>query len=135
MKKTKDSLHGAAGMPDIEETGRWLEIAGDTIVGVHNHRCQSELTWVRYEGDDEVRLGYQWKKNKIVKPKVEINDEQLRAAARQHITNAYPTWKQLNLLREGDQRKIEKMSRFIDAIRRWSNHPKADIADLKKIKP
>ena len=140
MKEKKDNLHDATGTPDVsdealEEAGQWLEIDGEAIVGVHSHRCQSGLTWVKYEGDEEVRPGYQWKKNRIVQPKVEISEEQLRLAARKHITDVYPVWRQLNILREGDQKEIEKMGRFIDATRTWSNNLKAKIDDLQKIKP
>ena len=140
MGKTDNDSHDVTDIPDVleedvEEIGQWLEIDGETIVGVHSHRCQSELIWIKYEGDDEVMPGYQWKKNKIVQPKVEIDEEQLRAAARKHISDTYPLWKQLNILREGDQKRIEKMGRFIDATRIWSNDPKAKITELKKIKP
>jgi hypothetical protein len=120
---------------DFEEPGRWLEIDGETIIGIHSHKCQSELTWVNYKGGGDVKLGDLWKNNKIVSPKIEIDEEQIRLSASKHIARAYPVWKQLNVLREGDPKKIEKMSRFIDATRRWSNDPKAKIKGLDKIKP
>lgn len=138
--KEKKKLNDAIDAPgvlgeSIIETGKWLEIDGETIVGVHSHRCLSALTWVKYEGDEQVRPGDQWVKNRIVKPKVEINEDQIRFAARKHITKVYPVWKQLNIIRDGNEKKIEKMSSFIDAIRKWSNNPKAKIDDLQNIKP
>jgi hypothetical protein len=140
VDESENKLHdiASASDPPAEEfgqPGKWLEIDGETIVGVHSHRCNSELTWVKYEGDDDVAPGCLWKENKIVKPKLEMNEEQLQAAARLHITDVYPVWKQLNIMRSGDQKEIDKMGRFIDAVRKWSNDPKAKMTDLKNIKP
>ena len=136
----EDDMDVAAAAPEvaedeIEEPAQWLEIDGETIVGVHSYRCQSELVWGKYEGEEEVMPGQLWKNNKVVQPKVEYTAEDVQAAATQHINEVYPTWKQLNILREGNKNEIDKMGQFIDAVRAWSNKPKVKIEDLKKIKP
>lgn len=137
-----DYMAGAAAASefeeeDIDEAGLWLEIDGETIIGVHNYRCESDLTWIKYEGEggEDIMPGQLWKNNKVVVPTVEFTAEDIQAAATQHINEAYPTWKQLNIIREGNKEEIDKMSRFIDAVRDWSNKPKAKIENLKKIKP
>lgn len=113
----------------------WLEIDGDTIIGIHNYQCQSELKWIKYEGDAEVSPGDTYKNGKIISSKVEPAVEDIKSAATGYIVKFYPTWKQLNVLREGDKQDIEKMSRFIDSVRAWTRKPKAKIEDLEKILP
>lgn len=140
MENIKKELPEGAATPEesdgkMEEMGRWLEIDGETIVGVHSHRCQSELIWVKYEGDDEVSAGWLWKDNKVVQPEMVVTKEHLKLAAGRKITETYPIWKQLNILRDGDSKKIEKMAHFIDSVREWSDSADASMSDLDAIQP
>ena len=112
----------------------WLEIDDDLIVGVHSDRCDNDYFWIEYEGD--ANPGDRWQKNKVIPQKVDVDEEaQKRFAARAKIMEFYPEWKQLNILREGNERQISKMGRFIDACRKWSNSKSATTTQLEKINP
>lgn len=112
----------------------WLEIEDTIIVGVHSDRCDSNKTWIEHLGD--AKPGDQWINGKLI-PFIEKRNIELenRIAARNRITKYYPEWKQLNILREGNSRKIEAMGKFIDACRKWSNGKSAHTAQLEKINP
>lgn len=58
-----------------------------------------------------------------------------RREAQKKIKQHYPFWKQLNILREGNPKKIEVMGKFIDACRKWSNSTSTTAAQLEKITP
>ena len=125
----------------------WLEIEQDTIVGVHNVQGQSDLQWVEYQGNDDPNPGDRFKKGKVIPIRPEhpqsltaLSEEQLaegrkRWRAQQHIVAVYPDWQQLNILRAGDPQAIQRMGRFIDAVRAWSNDPKSTEPALQKITP
>lgn len=49
--------------------------------------------------------------------------------AQDHIYKYYPSWKQSNILREGNEVEILKMSTFINAVRDWSNQENPDPWD------
>lgn len=113
----------------------WLEIDGETIIGIHSDQCDNGSLWVEYEGDD-ANLEDKWKDGKLV-PNTAKKDvkKTKRREARAHITTFYPEWKQLNILREGDDEAIQTMGRFIDACRDWSNDPDATLDQLHAITP
>lgn len=112
----------------------WLEIDDDLIIGVHSDKCDNDCLWVEFDG--EANPGDRWHKNKVVPQKNEVDEEaQKRFAARAKITEFYPEWKQLNILREGNERQISKMGRFIDACRDWSNKSNSKQAQLEKLVP
>jgi hypothetical protein len=46
--------------------------------------------------------------------------------AQEHIYKYYPSWKQSNVLREGNEQELLKMSNFINAVRAWSNQESPD---------
>ena len=52
-----------------------------------------------------------------------------------HIERHYPTYKQLNLLRNGTNDEKDKMGAFINACRDWSNGENPDPAALEAIQP
>lgn len=68
----------------------------------------------------------------IIWEKSEINQ-----FAQEHIYKYYPNWKQSNILREGTEVDILKMSTFINAVRDWSNQENPDPWDgsLEQIIP
>lgn len=112
----------------------WLEIADNIVIGVHSDRCDNQNTWVEYEG--EAKPGDKWRNDKVIPFAEKRNiEKESRIAARNRITEFYPEWRQLNILREGNDRKIASMGKFIDACRKWSNEESASINDLEKIKP
>lgn len=60
---------------------------------------------------------------------IEWNQEEINEFAQEHIFKYYPSWKQSNILREGDQTEITKMGTFIDSVRSWSNGENPDPWD------
>lgn len=58
----------------------------------------------------------------------------LQAAAEGKILSAYSIQQQLNILRRGDVKEVEKMGRFIDAVLSWRNSARPDFVELEKIK-
>ncbi|WP_157222250.1 hypothetical protein [Chromobacterium haemolyticum] len=57
-----------------------------------------------------------------------------QAAAEGKILSAYSIQQQLNILRKGDAKEVEKMGRFIDAVLAWKNGNRPDFSELEKIK-
>ena len=112
----------------------WLEIDGDTIVGVHSEEGTSPLQWVAYEGT--ASPGDRWTDNKVI-PAVDDTppEEVRRRAARLRISEVYPEWRQLNILRSGTRKEIARMGKFLDACRAWSNDPNAPEEALAAIQP
>ncbi|MEO2217422.1 hypothetical protein ABGV49_10180 [Chromobacterium vaccinii] len=53
----------------------------------------------------------------------------------EYIVQAYPLWRQLNLMREGTSSERDGMSVFINACRKWSNDPNPDPFKLARIRP
>ncbi|WP_337881761.1 hypothetical protein [Chromobacterium haemolyticum] len=51
-----------------------------------------------------------------------------------YITQFYPVWLQLNIMRAGTAEEQRKMGAFIDACRAWSNSEQPDPAELEKIR-
>lgn len=49
--------------------------------------------------------------------------------AQEYIYKYYPSWKQSNVLREGNEQELLKMSNFINAVRAWSNQESPDPWD------
>jgi len=60
---------------------------------------------------------------------VEWEKSEINQFAQEHIYKYYPVWKQSNILREGNEVEILKMSSFIDAVRAWSNQENPDPWD------
>ena len=60
---------------------------------------------------------------------IEWEKSEINQFAQDHIYNYYPVWKQSNILREGSEIEILKMSTFIDAVRAWSNQENPDPWD------
>lgn len=58
-----------------------------------------------------------------------------RRAAEDKIIEAYPVYRQLNILRAGTDEEKAAMSAFIDACRAWSNGEAPDPAALEAIQP
>ncbi|MCX8017406.1 MAG: hypothetical protein N2690_05850 [Rhodocyclaceae bacterium] len=58
-----------------------------------------------------------------------------RAACSDRILMFYPIHKQLNILASGDSQEIERMRRFIDACRAWSNSDNPQPEALAAIEP
>ncbi len=54
----------------------------------------------------------------------------IKAEAQRRIEARYPTWRQMNILRAGNEDEIEAMGRFIDAIRAAS-----DVLDAMEAVP
>lgn len=112
----------------------WLEINDDLIMGVHTDKCESNLLWIEYEG--EANPGDYWKANKVISSKKSVDAAiEKQIAARAHITRLYPEWKQLNIIRGGDEKEIARMGRYIDATRNWSNRRNSSLSQLEKITP
>jgi hypothetical protein len=65
----------------------------------------------------------------------EARPNEARRLCADHITNHYPDWKQLNILRAGTKAQKDQMTAFIDACRDWSNGDKPNPADLAAIQP
>jgi hypothetical protein len=59
----------------------------------------------------------------------EWENSEINEFAQEHIFKYYPSWKQSNILREGDQTEITKMGTFIDSVRSWSNGENPDPWD------
>ncbi|BBH15226.1 hypothetical protein JD974_01095 [Chromobacterium haemolyticum] len=70
---------------------------------------------------------------------IELSDaarsECARVQCAAHIEKYYPIFKQLNLLRDGDDEEKKQMSAFINACQAWSNQASGTRAELEKIKP
>lgn len=49
--------------------------------------------------------------------------------AGEKIRSVYPEYKQLNILRSGNQEQINKMNMFINAVRAWANSDAPDPWD------
>ena len=65
----------------------------------------------------------------------EARAEQARLAASQKINDAYPLWRQLNVMMSGSDAERQQMAVFISAVRAWSNGENADPAALEAIQP
>lgn len=57
---------------------------------------------------------------------IEWEKSEINQFAQEYIYKYYPSWKQSNILREGTEQDILKMSTFINAVRDWSNQEKPD---------
>jgi hypothetical protein len=115
----------------------WLEVDSDLIIGIHNERCDSDYEWVEYEGDSEPNPGDKWDGKKVIAVEEDAltKSGEINAIAQAHIFDYYPTWKQLNIMRDGTKTATNKMSKFIDAVREWTHDKKPDLKKLDKIKP
>lgn len=60
---------------------------------------------------------------------------QARLLASQKINDAYPVWRQLNVMMSGSDAERQQMSAFIGAVRTWSNGESPDPAALEAIQP
>lgn len=65
--------------------------------------------------------------------KAEAKQAEINAIASDYITNQYPEWKQLNVLRSGTADEKEAMSNFIDSVRDWSNSDDPQLDELHEI--
>ena len=117
---------------------RWLEIdESGTVIGIHSVQCQSDNTWEEYDGEAE--LGDQWKNGKLIRrtqPSIKsqlMNPVFRRNYAEQVITYFYPLWNQLNILRDNDPEKVERMGRFIDQVRQWSNEKRSSAKKIERL--
>lgn len=118
----------------------WLEVDDGLIIGIHNEHCDSDYEWIEYDGENEPNPGDEWDGEKVVTVAVDDDDalsevEETNAIAQAYIFEYYPTWKQLNIMRDGTKTANTKMSKFIDAVRKWTHDKKPDIKALEKIKP
>lgn len=109
----------------------WLEVDTDeSIIGVHSHECVSDDMWVETDELD-VMPGDYWVDGKLKRnrpEKIELSEAEeneiiRRQAASKEIKLKYPEWKQINILRKGDDDEIKIMGGFIDSVRAWSNSP------------
>jgi len=68
---------------------------------------------------------------------IEWENSEINEFAQEHIYKYYPSWKQSNILRDGNQEQITLMGNFIDAVRTWSNQANPDPWDgsLEQIIP
>ncbi|WP_440029168.1 hypothetical protein [Chromobacterium amazonense] len=62
-------------------------------------------------------------------------EQKVRNMAQNYIRVYYQEWDQLNILRKGDAKEVNKMGAFIDAVRAWSNGANSDVSTLYTIKP
>ena len=60
---------------------------------------------------------------------IEWEKSEINQFAQDYIYKYYPSWKQSNILREGNEVEILKMSTFINAVRDWSNQENPDPWD------
>ena len=65
----------------------------------------------------------------------EARAEQARLLAGQKINDAYPLWRQLNVMMSGSDAERQQMAAFIGAVRAWSNGDNPDPAALAEIQP
>lgn len=65
----------------------------------------------------------------------EARTEQARLLATQKINDAYPLWKQMNILMAGSDSERQQMTAFISAVRTWSNQAEPNLAELEAITP
>lgn len=63
----------------------------------------------------------------------EARTEQARLLASQKINDAYPLWRQLNVMMSGTDAERQQMGAFINAVRAWSNGDNPDPAALEAI--
>ena len=110
----------------------WLEIDGEEIIGVHSDRCDNPRLWVEYDG--EARPGDRWQQGQVMARDRDTSRDR-RILARARIAEMYPLWEQLNVLRSGDRGQIDRMGRFIDRVRAWSNNPGSRPEELRSIHP
>jgi len=61
--------------------------------------------------------------------------EQARLQASQKINDAYPLWRQLNVMLSGTDAERGAMAAFINAVRAWSNGENPDSVALEAIQP
>ncbi|SIK66409.1 Uncharacterised protein [Mycobacteroides abscessus subsp. abscessus] len=52
-----------------------------------------------------------------------------------YINRFYPMYKQVNALRSGSKEERDKMDKFIDSCRAWSNDDRPELSDLMLIVP
>lgn len=64
-----------------------------------------------------------------------MQSEYYRNLAKARIEAVYPLFKQMNVLRAGSAAEKDKMGKYIDAIRSWSNDAQPDPAELERIHP
>ncbi|MCS3806682.1 hypothetical protein HNO92_004291 [Chromobacterium alkanivorans] len=64
-----------------------------------------------------------------------MQEEYYRNLAKARIEAVYPLFKQINILRSGSAAEKDKMGKYIDAIRSWSNGDNPALAELEKIQP
>ena len=60
---------------------------------------------------------------------IEWEQSEINQFAQDYIYKYYPSWKQSNILREGNEVEILKMSTFINTVRDWSNQENVDPWD------
>lgn len=65
----------------------------------------------------------------------EARAEQARLQASQKINDAYPLWRQLNVMLSGTDAERSAMTTFINAVRAWSNGDNPDPVALAAITP
>ncbi|MEN3809804.1 hypothetical protein ABH309_06225 [Chromobacterium piscinae] len=64
-----------------------------------------------------------------------MQEEYYRNLAKARIEAVYPLFRQLNILRAGSAAEKDRMSKYIDAIRSWSNSDNPAPTELEKIQP
>lgn len=123
------------------EDSIWLQIDDDNfIVGVHSDECETGDRWVQ-TNDLDAMPGDNWVDGKLKKNRPEHDsiseDEALensrRLVASKEIRSKYPEWKQINIIRSGDQNEIRRMGEFIDSVRDWSNKLSLPEKSISKI--
>lgn len=111
------------------EDSTWLQINDDDlIVGVHSDECKTDDKWVQTDELDAMP-GDSWVNGKLKKNKPEQDsisegealENSRRLIASKEIRSKYPEWKQINIIRNGDEKEIMNMGEFIDSVRDWSN--------------
>jgi hypothetical protein len=60
---------------------------------------------------------------------IEWEPEDINYIAGLKIKSVYPEYKQLNILRTGNQEEIDNMNTFIEAVRAWANSENPDPWD------
>lgn len=91
-----------------------------------------------FDGDKEYPLEEYCKKQKIksFEPDNKLNEEKrilcIKIAASRLITEKYPEFKQLNIIRTGGE-ELKNMSAYIDKIREISNMAEKNKTELKDI--
>lgn len=91
-----------------------------------------------FDGDKEYALEEYCKKQKIkpFEPDNKLNEEKrilsIKMTASRLITEKYPEFKQLNIIRTGGE-ELKNMSDYIDKIREISNNAEKNKTELKDI--